>query len=116
MNELNRINSSMKDMNILPGQRISWETRGIFTDRLATFAAEGYLTEEEWEARRNWVLSAKTMEEAEVAFRDLPYARVVGRPPVKPVTRTAMLTRGMKLALLLPYLTLIATLIVHIVW
>lgn len=62
-----------QEMNILSGQfRIGTETKEKHLTRLADLFARGYLTREEWEARQSWVLKARTQEEIEVAFLDLP--------------------------------------------
>lgn len=65
-------NKPPDEMHVLPCQRIGYDAKQRYTDWLAKLASEGYLTHEEWETRKQWVMDAKTEEELKVAFKDLP--------------------------------------------
>lgn len=60
-----------QDMNILPGNRIGWEHRQEHLHRLSDLYTLGYLTEEEYEKRVEWVNSAQTVEQVNIVFTDL---------------------------------------------
>jgi hypothetical protein len=65
----------IRDMNLLPATRIGWEHRQQYIDRLIEMSAE-HLTDEEFQARLEWLQNAKTTEEAKIVFQDLPSIRV----------------------------------------
>jgi hypothetical protein len=58
-------------MNIIPGNRIGWETRQEHLHRLSDLYTLGYLTEEEYEKRVEWVNQAQTIEQVNIVFSDL---------------------------------------------
>lgn len=61
-------------MNLLPGRRIGLGQKEQFIAKLAELYVEGYLTEEEYDKRTDWVNAAQTVEQIEVAFIDLQQA------------------------------------------
>jgi hypothetical protein len=61
-------------MNILPDQRIGWEKKQEYLENLAELSSQGYLTDDEWEARRKHIENAKTVEEIKIATSDLQSA------------------------------------------
>ena len=65
----------IRDMNLLPATRIGWEHRQQYIDRLIEMSAD-HLTDEEFQARLEWLQNAKTTEEAKIVFQDLPSIRV----------------------------------------
>lgn len=60
-----------QDMNILPGNRIGWEQKQEHLHRLSDLYTLGYLTEEEYEKRVEWVNNAQTIEQVNIVFTDL---------------------------------------------
>ena len=58
-------------MRILPGNRIGWETRQKHLYRLSDLYTLGYLTEEEYDKRVEWVNNAQTIEQVNIVFTDL---------------------------------------------
>lgn len=58
-------------MNLLPGHRIGLGQREQYIAKLSEAYIDGYLTEEEYDKRTDWVNSAQTIEQIEVAFHDL---------------------------------------------
>lgn len=61
-------------MNLLPGRRIGLGQKEQFIAKLSELYVEGYLTEEEYDKRTDWVNAAQTIEQIEVAFIDLQQA------------------------------------------
>lgn len=59
------------EMNLLPGHRIGLEYKEGYIARLSELYVQGYLTEEEYDKRTDWVNAAQTSEQIEVAFLDL---------------------------------------------
>jgi hypothetical protein len=88
VNEIARRNA--KEMNVLPTIRVGWEQKQKYTDWLAQMSAEGYLTEEEYHARMEFLQAARTEEEIKLAFADLPRLRPTGMEPVNPKLRTVV--------------------------
>lgn len=60
-----------QNMNILPGNRIGWEKKQEHVHRLSDLYTLGYLTEEEYEKRTEWVNNAQTTEQVNIVFTDL---------------------------------------------
>jgi hypothetical protein len=58
-------------MNIASGHRIGWEYKQQYLAKLGELYAEGYLTEDEYDKRAEWVNEAKTSEQIDLAFLDL---------------------------------------------
>ena len=58
-------------MNILPGNRIGWQQKQDHLHRLSDLYTLGYLTEEEYEKRVEWVNNAQTIEQVNIVFADL---------------------------------------------
>lgn len=86
LNEIAR--RKAKDMNVLSTTRIGWEQKQKYTDWLARMSAEGYLTEEEYHARMEFLQSSRTEAEIKLAFNDLPTLRPTGMEPANPQLRT----------------------------
>jgi hypothetical protein len=59
-------------INILPVQRVGDSHRNAYADHLANMWAAGLLNQEEYEARRDFAMSAETREQLEIVTRDLP--------------------------------------------
>lgn len=60
-----------QNLNILPGNRIGWEQKQEHLHRLSDLYTLGYLTEEEYEKRMEWVNTAQTVEQVNIVFTDL---------------------------------------------
>jgi hypothetical protein len=58
-------------MNLLPGHRIGLGVKERYIAILSDLYVEGYLTEEEYDKRTDWVNAAQTSEQIEIAFMDL---------------------------------------------
>lgn len=66
-----------QNMNILPGNRIGWEQKQEHLHRLSDLYTLGYLTEEEYEKRMEWVNNAQTIEQVNVVFTDLREKKIL---------------------------------------
>lgn len=62
-------------LRILSGQRIGWEQKTEILHELAEMSAEGYLSQEEWEVRKDHVEKAQTQDQLDIAMQDLQTAR-----------------------------------------
>ena len=58
--------------NILGELRVNDETRRTYGDKLSELYAEGYLDLQEFQARNDVIVAAKTRGELDAVFRDLP--------------------------------------------
>jgi hypothetical protein len=67
---------AVKNLNLLDSYRIGHETKQEYQDKLADYAAEGFITTEEYGVRSQWLDEAKTEADARVVFKDLPRLRV----------------------------------------
>jgi hypothetical protein len=88
MNEIAR--RKAKEMNVLNTTRVGWEQKQKYIDWLAQMSAEGYLTEEEYNARMEWLQTSRTDEEIKLAFSDLPRLRPTGMEPANPKLRAVV--------------------------
>lgn len=60
-----------QNMCILPGNRIGWQQKQEHLHQLSDLYTLGYLTEEEYDKRAEWVNNAQTIEQVNVVFTDL---------------------------------------------
>jgi hypothetical protein len=88
MNEIAR--RKAKEMNVLSTTRVGWEQKQKYIDWLAQMSAEGYLTEEEYTARMEFLQASRTEEEIKLAFSDLPRLRPTGMEPANPKLRAVV--------------------------
>jgi hypothetical protein len=72
-----------RDMNVLSVQRIGWEKKEQYMHHLAKMASEGYLSDEEWDKRKQWIINAKTEVQVKLALNDLPRVDLRTPAPVK---------------------------------
>lgn len=79
----------LREMNLLDQTRIGYEQKQAYQDWLARLSAEGYLTDEEYSARMDWLFAARTEEEMKLVFRDLPRLKPMGMEPANPNLRPA---------------------------
>lgn len=61
-------------MNLLPGNRVGEDYRQKYLDKLSELCVNGYITQDEFDRRAEWVNSAQTSEQVEIAFLDLQNA------------------------------------------
>lgn len=58
-------------MHVLPGNRVGFETKQAYIQKLGDLYAEGYLTEEEYDTRVSWVNISQTQQQIDLVFKDL---------------------------------------------
>ncbi len=79
-NELGRIADKM---NLVHGVRAGWDDKQKYRDWLIEMVTKGHLSDEEYEARMEWVETVKTERELKVALTDLPSMPLTERPAPK---------------------------------
>lgn len=72
MNELEARLEAARAMNLVSGTRVGWEEKQRYQHWLAELSAKGYLNNEEYEARMEWLEAAKTEDELKIVLHDLP--------------------------------------------
>lgn len=65
-------------LNILPTTRIGWETKQQYLHQLIDAYSNGYLDEDTFNNRKQWIEQALTKEQVELAVKDLPVLRITG--------------------------------------
>jgi hypothetical protein len=85
MNEIAR--RQAKEMNVLSTTRIGWEQKQKYIDWLTQMYTEDYLTEEEYNARMEFLQASRSEEEIKLAFHDLPRLRPTGMESIDPTRR-----------------------------
>lgn len=70
----NMTTADYHQMNLRPGHRIGLEYKQKHLSALSDLYVEGFLTEEEYDKRVNWVNDAQTSEQVDIAFTDLQRA------------------------------------------
>jgi hypothetical protein len=72
MADIEKHADTYQKMNIIAGNRVGFDIKQKYLDRLAELSANGYLTSKEYDARVDWINNALTSNQLEEAFKDLP--------------------------------------------